>query len=259
MRRLAQHFNTSIMKKIGVASAFMYPDKERTVFGAKSLCYIEKDMARFLAHVEAMPILIPDLDSADLKNFIKQMDGFVFQGGTDIAPESYGQSTIEDDAWPGDPIRDQFELEIMDFAISNDKPILGLCRGFQLMNVYFGGTLFQDLVTQRPNSIVHRDAELYDQLNHDVQFTKGTFLSNLYQEEGKGRVNSVHHQGADKLGDDLEVYATCAEDDLVEAFGSTRFEQGKVMGVQWHPEFFYNSQTPLIYGNTLYSEFLAHC
>jgi len=247
------------MKKIGVASAFMYPDKDRTVFGQKSLCYIEKDMARYLSHVEAFPILIPDLDKADLDNFMGQMDGFVFQGGTDIAPESYGQAPIENHAWPGDPIRDQFELSIMEYAVKNDKPILGICRGFQLMNVYFGGTLYQDIETQRPNSIVHRDAELYDQLNHQVQFTPDSFLSKLYDEEGKGRVNSVHHQGVDKLGDDLDVFATCAEDELIEAFGSTQFTPGKVMGVQWHPEFFYNSETPLIYGNTLYSQFLDNC
>ena len=85
------------------------------------------------------------------------------------------------------------------------------------------------------------------------------FLSKLYDEEGKGRVNSVHHQGVDKLGDDLDVFATCAEDELIEAFGSTQFAPGRVMGVQWHPEFFYNSETPLIYGNTLYSQFLDHC
>jgi putative glutamine amidotransferase len=127
------------------------------------------------------------------------------------------------------------------------------------MNVYFGGTLYQDITTQRPNSIVHRDAELYDQLNHQIQFTQDSFLSKLYDEEGKGRVNSVHHQGVDKLGDDLDVFATCAEDELIEAFGSTQFAPGRVMGVQWHPEFFYNSETPLIYGNTLYSQFLDNC
>ncbi|HIO66877.1 MAG TPA: gamma-glutamyl-gamma-aminobutyrate hydrolase family protein [Flavobacteriales bacterium] len=247
------------MKKIGVASAFMYPDKDRTVFGQKSLCYIEKDMARYLSHVEAFPILIPDLGKAELDNFMGQMDGFVFQGGTDIAPESYGQAPIENDAWPGDPIRDQFELSIMEYAVKNGKPILGICRGFQLMNIYFGGTLYQDIETQRPNSIVHRDAELYDQLNHQIQFTPDSFLSKLYDEEGEGRVNSVHHQGVDKLGDDLDVFATCAEDELIEAFGSTQFAPGRVMGVQWHPEFFYNSETPLIYGNTLYSQFLDNC
>jgi putative glutamine amidotransferase len=147
----------------------------------------------------------------------------------------------------------------MEYAVKNGKPLLGICRGFQLMNVYFGGTLYQDIETQRPNSIVHRDAELYDQLNHQIQFTPDSFLSKLYDEEGKGRVNSVHHQGVDKLGDDLDVFATCAEDELIEAFGSTQFTPGKVMGVQWHPEFFYNSETPLIYGNTLYSQFLDNC
>lgn len=247
------------MKKIGVASAFMYPESERLVFGKKTLCYIEKDMGRYLSQAGAMPILIPDLEDVELIDFISELDGFVFQGGTDIAPETYGEEPIENGKWKGDPIRDAHELKIMEHAIKNEKPVFGICRGFQLMNVHFGGTLYQDINTQLPDSIVHRDAELYDQLTHQIELTEGKLLQGLYKDNPNSQVNSVHHQGVKDIGTDLEVLATCPEDGLVEAFLWKGADEGKVMGVQWHPEFFYNSKEPLIEANSIYHLFLDFC
>ena len=82
------------MIKIGVSSCFMYPDPKRNVFGHKTLCYLEKDMANYLSREEVMPVLIPDLEEEDIKRFLTEMDGFVFQGGTDIAPKTYKDEPI---------------------------------------------------------------------------------------------------------------------------------------------------------------------
>ena len=245
------------MIKLGVTSCFMYPDLDRTVFGAKSLCYIEKDMANYLSRPGVMPILIPDLGEEALGEFLEELDGIVLEGGSDIAPQTFGEEPIENGRWPGDPYRDAYELKILDYSIKNDKPVFGICRGLQLMNVYFGGTLYQDIATQVPDAMIHRDAIIYDQLNHDISFTKGKLLERLHSDEPVLKVNTVHHQAIKDLGHDLTVLATSDEGRFVEAFTWDKSEPGKVIGVQWHPEFFYNSKVKLIDEEKVYCHFLS--
>jgi putative glutamine amidotransferase len=245
------------MIRIGVASAFMYPDLNRPTFGGKSLCFIEKDMANYISREGVQPMLIPDLIDVDqMKMFLGQMDAFVLQGGNDVAPETYGDKPINDGAWKGDIYRDEFELEILDYAIKNDKPVFGICRGAQLMNVYFGGTLYQDIQTQNPTAIKHRDAVAYDQLTHDANIKPNTFMSKLIGAD-KVYINSIHHQGIKDLGKNVEALASCADDGITEAIQWTGVEEGKVMGVQWHPEFFYNCNTPLFDTDILFKHFLS--
>ena len=245
------------MIKLGVTSCLMYPDQDRTYFPPKHLCYLERDMARYLYRPNVLPVLIPDLDREVLYDLLAQMDGFVLQGGSDLAPETYGETPIG--RWLGDPLRDAYELNILDYAIKNNKPVFGICRGFQVMNAYFGGTLYQDIATQLPEALQHRDAGLYDQLHHTIEFTEGKLLDRLHHDELNRLVNTVHHQAVKDLGDDLEVLATSPKDGIVEAFLWKKAEEGKVIGVQWHPEFFYNSQTPLSDADKVYQHFLQFC
>ncbi len=243
------------MIKIGVSSCFMYPDKERVVFGHKSLSYLENDMARYITRKGVLPVLIPDVSEEYLEDILSEMDGFIFQGGVDLAPETYGEKPIG--RWMGDAYRDQYELKIMDYAIKNSKPVYGICRGMQLMNAYFGGTLYQDTVTQNSNAEDHRSAALYDTIKHPIAFVQGTFLANLYSEEKNPHVNTVHHQAVKDLGDNLEVYAN-APDGIIEAFGYSKEPDGKVMGVQWHPEFSPTLGSAVIDADLLYEAFLEH-
>ncbi|MEM6846226.1 MAG: gamma-glutamyl-gamma-aminobutyrate hydrolase family protein [Bacteroidota bacterium] len=244
------------MIKIGVSTCIMYPDVERTYFTPKYLCYLERDMARYLSRPSVLPILIPDLSSNDLPHLLAQMDGFVLQGGSDLAPETYGEKPIG--RWLGDAYRDAYELKILDYAIKNDKPVFGICRGFQIMNAYFGGTLYQDIATQLPKANQHRDAKEYDQLNHPIILEEGKLLDRLHQNETNRRVNTVHHQAVKDISKNLEVLAT-SPDGLVEAFLWNQTEEGKVIGVQWHPEFFSNSKVPLMDAEKVYTHFLSFC
>ncbi len=223
------------MLKIGVSSCFFYPDINRTTFGPKTLCYFERDMARFLTRPDVLPILIPDLSEDQMKYFLPQMDAFIFQGGSDIAPASYQEVPIENERWPGDIYRDQYELKIMDYAYQNKKPILGICRGFQLLNVYFKGTLYQDIPLELKSETRHRDAVLYDKVSHQVSIIDG-HLKLIYPGKNTINVNSVHHQGVKKLGEGLKIESKSIGDGVVE--GISYDKEGRfILGVQWHPEF----------------------
>lgn len=243
------------MIKIGVSSCFLYPDMDRVVFGPKTLVYLENDMSQYLSRPGVMPILIPDYKGDRMKEFLDEMDGFVFQGGADLAPESYGEEPIG--RWKGDKYRDEYELALMDYAVKSGKPVFGICRGFQVMNAYFGGTLYQDLETQRPDTIKHRDAIVYDRVNHEVVLTQGELLDKMYAGVEAPRVNSVHHQGVKDLGKDLKVLATSKDDGIIEAFTWTGAPDGKVMAVQWHPEYFHTIKDQLIDAHKVYDHFLS--
>ena len=241
------------MVKLGISACFMYPDKNRVVFGPKSLSYVENDMMRYLTKKGVLPVMIPDLDNELLLDTLNEMDGFILQGGSDIAPETYGEEPIG--RWKGDVHRDKYELKILDYAVNNSKPILGICRGFQLMNVYFGGTLYQDIKTQEPTFNVHRSAELYDTIKHPLKIAEGTYLEKLYAGVNDPYVNTVHHQAIKKLGQELEVYAY-SDDGLIEAFGYVFEPEGKIMGVQWHPEFSDTIKDEVIDADVLINAFL---
>ena len=243
------------MIKIGISACFFYPDRDRAVFGPKSLSYMENDMARWIGKKGVLPVLLPDLNDELLRDIIDHMDGIILQGGSDIAPEHYGEVPIG--RWKGDPYRDQFELKILDYAIKQEKPILGICRGFQLMNVYFGGSLYQDIPSQLPRAGVHRSAELYDTINHPINFVPGTLFGDLYGHVSNPKVNTVHHQAIKQLGQDLEVYVR-SDDGFIEAFGYTKVAAGKVMGVQWHPEFSGTQAGELLDEELIFNVFLEH-
>lgn len=244
------------MLKIGISACFMYPDPTRIVFGPKTLAYLENDMAAYVTQKGVLPVLIPNVAPGILDEILQEMDGFVFQGGTDLAPELFGEKPIVPGKWLGDIYRDRYELSVLDFAIKNKKPVLAICRGIQLLNVYFGGTLYQDIATQNPDAIKHRDADMYDNLRHQLVFEEGKILDQVYQSDGLNTVNSVHHQAIKDLGNGLEVLATCKEDGLIEAVGLKSQTEGKVIGVQWHPEFSVGKGAPLLDPGKLYQLFI---
>src|SRR5262249_9156381 len=158
-------------------------------------------------------------------------------GGADIDPASYGREPhpLCDKT---DRERDRVELALATWAIEEGTPVLGVCRGMQILNLAAGGTLYQDLAEQRSGSIKHDyfpfgdSGFRRDYLAHEVHVSPGTRLSQIFG-EGLLQVNSMHHQGVRDIGRDLTVSAT-ATDGLIEGFEGDR-RNGYVVGVQWHP------------------------
>jgi putative glutamine amidotransferase len=184
-----------------------------------------------------LPLMLPlTKDDDELEQIAGSLDGFLFTGGQDIAPEIYGERTLPE---CGEicPARDEMELRLLRSVVVRNKPLLGICRGIQIVSSAIGGTLYQDLDSQKPSELQHRQAAPYDRPVHEVQLLPGTPLSTL---TGRDRlsVNSMHHQAIKRLPPRLAPMAVSA-DGLVEAawMPDRRF----VWLVQWHPEFLFES------------------
>lgn len=191
-----------------------------------------------IARAGGIGVMLPLTDdSGDIQRLLETCDGFLFTGGHDVDPALYGQ---EKAPVCGDccPARDSMEAKLLKAALAADKPVLGICRGLQLMNVVLGGTLYQDLPSQHPSPVSHRMAAPYGRAEHTVDIAPGSPLSRLPQSLG---VNSCHHQGIRDLAPGLAP-AAAAPDGLVEA----AYVPGKrhALAVQWHPEFFSADHEP---------------
>lgn len=229
---------------IGVSARIYHPAGPVLDLGGvwtKTLHYLEQSVAHWVMHGGAMAVMIPAVDSGsvvtredlNLRHYAAALDGLVLQGGNDVAPETYGDTPAHPD-WAGDRVRDRYEIELVRAFVDAGKPVFGICRGLQLLNVAYGGTLWQDLPTQRAGSH-HRDTRKYERQFHDVQLVPGTHLAGLYPGVDHGIVNSIHHQGIKDLAPGFVAEATCPDDGLIEAI--RRAGSGWVAGVQWHPEF----------------------
>lgn len=180
-----------------------------------------------------IPVMLPlTSDREALGKLVNYFDGFLFTGGHDISPSLYRE---EVSAQCGEccPQRDEMETILLSMVLEQDKPVLGICRGLQLINVTLGGSLYQDLPIQHPSSVCHRQPAPYDQPIHPVELVPNTPLQKCLGKE-ELPVNSCHHQGIKELASGLQPMAY-AQDGLVEAVWKpgSRF----VWAVQWHPEF----------------------
>ena len=185
-----------------------------------------------LEEAGAIPVILPlAADGADIAQFADLCDGFLFTGGQDVAPQLYREA-LKPTCGELCPARDTLERELLNRALEQDKPILGICRGLQFLNVALGGTLYQDLPTEHPSEIEHSMKPPYDQAAHTVRILPDTPLAALLQKQELG-VNSCHHQAIRSLAPSLVEMAR-STDDLIEAM----YLPGKtfVWGVQWHPE-----------------------
>ncbi|KAF3995958.1 type 1 glutamine amidotransferase [Glaciimonas immobilis] len=230
--------------KIGVSARIFHPEDGAKGLRGRTLQYLEESIAQWVMSRDVLVFMIPTVNtnglvhpsSIRLRDYAKHLDGLVLQGGADVSPQSYAEAATRPE-WGGDRVRDMYELELLHEFIEAGKPVLGICRGCQLINVALGGTLYQDIATDVPSSIAHVN-DKYDQLHHAIHFPAGSSLATLFSDSDKNKewvVNSIHHQAVKDLGRDLTVEAVSGVDNITEAI---RYRKAPfVMGLQWHPEF----------------------
>jgi putative glutamine amidotransferase len=178
-------------------------------------------------------MLAPDpLLVEDPEEVLRLLDGLVLAGGADIDPAAYGAQP-EPQTTGTVPERDAFEIALARAAIEADMPLLGICRGMQLINVALGGTLLQHLPERFGHEEHRRAIGSFEGSDHDVELLEGTLAMRVVGEASHG-TKSHHHQGVDRLGEGLEVGARSLLDGLPEAIELP--ERSFVLGVQWHPE-----------------------
>lgn len=243
--------------RIGLSANFIHADPSRPLFKGKTLKFVEQQLSQWIMDEGVLAYMIPSPEPGKrlpLESFVHDLDGLVLQGGADVSPSSYGEVPLRPE-WSGDRVRDEYEMALIRMFLANSKPVLGVCRGLQILNVAMGGTLYQDIGTQLPGSRVHRDWEIYDQNFHQIHLVRPSHLASLYPDTETAKVCSVHHQSVKTVGHNLIVEGRSADDDVVEALrvdGPTW-----AYGVQWHPEWHDPNDASLMDGRPLLRDFLA--
>jgi putative glutamine amidotransferase len=250
------------MLKIGISACFFHEDPERAIFKGMTLQYIEQNVAHWLMQRDVITFMVPSPEGrtrrsgskATVEAYARELDGLVLMGGADVCPGTYGETALKPE-WNGDRIRDEYEIALMQAFTTIGKPVLGLCRGAQVINVALGGTLYQDIATQVPHALNHRNWEIYEKNCHATSFVPGSGLARLYPGIEVTKTNSVHHQAVRNLGRDLVVEAWSEPDRLVEAI---RYKgSGYLFAVQWHPEFHAPDDVSFVDDTPILDEFLT--
>ncbi|MFZ1321359.1 MAG: gamma-glutamyl-gamma-aminobutyrate hydrolase family protein [Ignavibacteria bacterium] len=186
--------------------------------------------------------------------YFNKCDGLILTGGVDIYPELYCDWDTKETKGTYNPERDGFELRLMESAVKADKPVLGICRGLQLINVFFRGSLIFDLPEIR--NVNHKEISSTESRFHDVIILKDTLLYKITVIE-RSNVNSNHHQSIDRLGEGLRINAK-SDDGVIEGIEyADRSGKPFLIGVQWHPERFEDPDVPL--SANILKRFISEC
>lgn len=215
---------------IGISGSILI--NKGNAFSGYRRSYVNQDYVEAVLRAGAIPFIIPfneDLEAT--REMVEKVDGIILSGGHDVNPYYYGEDPM---LKIGElfPERDVFDMELYKTAIELKKPIFGICRGYQIINVINGGTLYQDLSYADFVKIKHDQVDNPTQATHFVEFEEGTFLKNILGE--KYKVNSFHHQILKDVAPGFKVVAK-SSDGVIESIEKIT-EDNFVIGVQWHPE-----------------------
>lgn len=245
--------------KIGISACFLHPDPARASYGKNTLHYIEQSTAHWVMAGGALPVMIPNVAGASadgavtLAHYAQWLDGLVMHGGADVWPGNYGEQALKPE-WQGDRVRDAYEIALVKAFVAAGKPVFGICRGLQLINVAYGGSLYQDIATQHTNARAHRDEDAFSDHYHGLSVVPQSRLAHLLPQANRYKINSIHHQGIKRLAAGFVVEAHCPDDGVVEAIRHTGADW--VAAVQWHPEF-HQREAGVLDDSPLLQDFLA--
>lgn len=190
-----------------------------------------------IAGERGVPVVLAKVEDETLiKRQIDSIDGLLLSGGDDIEPSFFGESPHQK-LGPIEPGRDLYEMKLIEYALQAGKPILGICRGAQILNVHQGGRMYQDIYAQHDKeTIKHVQDAAKNYLSHEITIAENTKLHDIVG-QSKIRTNSFHHQANKEVPEHFAVSAR-TEDGIIEAIESKEHEF--VIGVQWHPEATYS-------------------
>lgn len=185
--------------------------------------YLSENYSKAILRAGGIPFIIPTVSSEqEAADILAKLDGVVFSGGSDIPPSWYGEELLNETV-KLNPIRDRSDSLLAKATLASGKPILGICRGSQILNVLLGGTLYQDIPSQLPEAHTHKG------VSHKIGLEKGSFLKEIFGTDSL-TVNSTHHQAVKDLAPGAKL-AALSDDGIVEAW-----ETPQVRAVQFHPE-----------------------
>lgn len=223
----------------------MFPHRQRPVIGCATF---QRDITDRTQHpvglmpsyIEAVrraggiPVLLPlMLDMEEMEAVLARIDGVIVPGGGDVEPHRY-HGSLHESLGGLDPMRDEFEINLIRYTVEKEIPILAICRGMQVFNVALGGTLWEDVLSMMPSAIKHDyyPHQPRNLLPHAVEVEPDSCLA-YYLQSTHAQVNSLHHQGVKALASGVRATAV-APDGLIEAIEIP--SHPFALGVQWHPE-----------------------
>jgi putative glutamine amidotransferase len=221
---------------IGISAG---PASERLAYGLIERYRITADYAKAVLEAGGVPIVIPPQDDND-SELLELVDGVILSGGADLDPALYGDADRHPQTYDVHELRDRFELSLLRKAVALNMPVLCICRGLQLLNVAFGGSLIQHISDQVDNPLQHRQQELSilaSSASHRVNLLPGSVTARIFGESSI-EVNSLHHQSVRSIAPSLSVDGR-APDGVIEAASFP--DRAFVCGVQWHPELMYKN------------------
>jgi len=206
---------------------------------------IEPSYAQSITSYDGIPFLIPSIpdDESFLDNTASKLNGLLIPGSRDMDPKFYNENP-HPKIKPMSIERTEFEFRLLERMLKKNKPVFGICGGMQLINVFFGGSLYQDIESLINNPLCHENGS-----EHDVILTDNTLLKKIIGTP-RFRVKSYHHQSVNALGKGLKISAH-SPDDVIEGIEST---ESYVMGIQWHPELDETRVSEIIF-----KDFISRC